>query len=117
MKTSILLVPLAALILTPVAICMAADSAPLPRALAVPGVHSYAQKIVAAGDTLQFRTSATVPYELSICRPGPDINDPSGDEVLKTFPIAEPFSTAVDHVPRWSRHKRALLTSSSTSTE
>lgn len=71
-------------------ICSAAETTPLPQSLDVPGVHSYAQKIVTAGDTLQFRTSATLPYELSICRLGPDIDDPSGDEVLKTFPIAEP---------------------------
>jgi hypothetical protein len=71
-------------------ICAAADTAPFPRALDVPGVHSYAQKIVAAGETLQFRTSATVPYELSVCRLGRDIDDPSGDEVLKVFPRAEP---------------------------
>jgi hypothetical protein len=63
---------------------------PLPKALDVPGVHSYAQKIIAAGDTRQFRTSATMPYELSVCRLGLNVDDPSGDEVLKTFLAAEP---------------------------
>ena len=76
-------------------ICWASEKVPLPRALDVPGVHSYAQKIIAAGDTLQFRTSATVPYELSICRLGAEIDDPSGDEVLKTFPISEPTPQAI----------------------
>jgi N,N-dimethylformamidase beta subunit-like protein/concanavalin A-like lectin/glucanase superfamily protein len=71
-------------------VCTASDGPPLPKAIDVPGVHSYAQKTIAAGDMIQFRTSATVPYELSICRLGPMIDDPADDEVLKTFAIAEP---------------------------
>ena len=82
--------PLFVLTLLSAGVGWTAEPASLPRALDVPGVHSYAQKIVAAGDTLQFRTSATVPYELSICRLGPKIDDPSSDEVLKTFPISAP---------------------------
>jgi len=69
---------------------LAAGAAPLPRAVELEGLHAYAEKIVAAGDTIRFRVSSTVPYELSICRLGPQIDDPAGDEVLKTFAISEP---------------------------
>ncbi len=71
--------PLCILTFLSVGLCLAAETLPSPRALDVPGVHCYAQKIVAAGDTIQFRTSATVPYALSIGRLGQKIYDPSGD--------------------------------------
>ena len=56
----------------------------------VPGVHAYAEKSVAAGDTIHFRVSSTVPYELSVCRLGPEVDNFESDEVLYTFPKAEP---------------------------
>lgn len=61
----------------------APPSAPLPphRPIDVPGLHAYADHSVAAGETIRFRASSTVPYTLSICRLGPD-----DDEVLHTFP-------------------------------
>ncbi len=104
--------PLCLLILLPISVCTAAEN-PLPKALGVPGVHSYAQKIIAAGETLQFRTSATVPYELSICRLGHKVDDPTSDEVLKTFPVAEPtpqpippgsFVHSVRPLPAYEHH-------------
>lgn len=92
MKANLLLF---VLILLCASISAATEQQFLPRALDVPGVHSYAQKIITAGDTIQFRTSATVPYELSICRLGHAIDDPAGDEVLKTFPVAEPVTQPI----------------------
>lgn len=83
------------LILLSGSVCAAADTHALPRAVDVPGVHSYAEKIICAGDMIRFRTSATVPYELSICRLGHAIDDPAGDDVLKTFPVAEPMAQPI----------------------
>ncbi len=62
-----------------------AEITPLPRAMELEGLHAYADKIVAAGETIRFRVSSTVPYELSICRLGLKVDDPAGDEVLFTF--------------------------------
>jgi hypothetical protein len=44
----------------------AAEPVPLPRGLELAGLHAYAEKIVTAGQTMHFRVSSTVPYELSI---------------------------------------------------
>ncbi len=67
----------------------------LPRALALDGLHAYAEKVVTAGDTLHFRVSSTVPYELAVCRLGHDIDDPVGDEVLFTFPSSPPVQQPI----------------------
>lgn len=57
--------------------------------LAVPGVHAYPlEHSVAAGDRLELCVSASVPYELTVCRLGRRIDDPAGDEVLHRFPPA-----------------------------
>jgi len=68
----------------------AAEPGPLPRALELDGLHAYAEKAVTAGDTIHFRVSSTVPYELSVCRLGPAVDDPAGDEVLVAFPPSPP---------------------------
>jgi len=58
-------------------------SPPPHRALAVPGVHAYPlEHSIAAGGTLELCVSTSVPYRLSICRLGRDVDDPAGDEVL-----------------------------------
>ncbi len=74
---------------------LAAGAAPLPRALELEGLHAYAEKIVAAGDTIRFRVSSTVPYELSVCRLGLKVDDPAGDEVLSTFAESPPVRQAI----------------------
>jgi hypothetical protein len=52
----------------------------------VPGVHAYPlDHSVAAGDTLELCVSASVPYRLSICRLGLQVDDPAGDTVLTRF--------------------------------
>ena len=56
----------------------------------VPGVHAYAEKSVAAGDAVHFRVSSTVPYELSVCRLGTEVDKLESDQVLHTFPRTEP---------------------------
>ena len=65
---------------------LAATPAPgLPPHLAldVPGVHAYPlEHSVAAGGTLELCVSASVPYRFSICRLGPQVDDPAGDTVL-----------------------------------
>ena len=71
-------------------IASAADRLPLPRDLELAGLHAYAEKTVTAGETIHFRVSSTVPYELSICRLGHAIDDPAGDDVLFTFPQSPP---------------------------
>jgi N,N-dimethylformamidase len=56
---------------------------PPHRALDVPGVHAYPiEHSVAAGDTLELCVSATVPYSMTICRLGLQVDDPAGDTVM-----------------------------------
>ncbi len=81
---------LAVLLLFAGGIAACADEHPLPRAMALEGLHAYAGKTVAAGETIRFRVSSTVPYELSVCRLGREVDDPAGDEVLRTFPQSPP---------------------------
>ena len=61
------------------------------RGLAVPGVHGYADReSLLAGETIAFYVSSSVPYELSVCRLGHNIDDPAGDEILHQFPASRP---------------------------
>src|SRR5437868_2087686 len=56
---------------------------PKHRALDVPGLHAYPmEQSVAAGETLELAVSSSVPYTISICRLGLDVDDPSGDTLL-----------------------------------
>ena len=76
----------------------AADSSqpiPIPRPLELDGLHAYTEKILTAGETIHFRVSSTVPYELSICRLGWEVDDPAGDEVLFTFPESPPVEQPI----------------------
>ncbi|MCS7020702.1 MAG: LamG domain-containing protein [Gemmataceae bacterium] len=60
---------------------------PPHRPVDVPGVHAYpAAHSVHAGDTLRLHVSASVPYELAICRLGPQFDDPRAEEVQVEFP-------------------------------
>ncbi|MHB0956986.1 MAG: N,N-dimethylformamidase beta subunit family domain-containing protein [Pirellulaceae bacterium] len=67
----------------------------LPRAMPLEGLHAYAEKIVSAGDTIHFRVTSTVPYELSICRLGHAVDDPARDDVLFTFPESPPVQQPI----------------------
>jgi hypothetical protein len=60
----------------------AAAAIPPHRALDVPGVHAYPiEHSVAASETLELCVSASVPYSISICRLGLNVDDPAGDTV------------------------------------
>jgi len=61
------------------------DSIPPHRSLKLTGLHAYAEKSIAAGDTLHLRTSSSVPYKLSICQLAGDVDDQKKDVVLHTF--------------------------------
>jgi hypothetical protein len=66
----------------------AVASAAIPPHLAVevPGVHAYPlEHSVAGGETLELCVSSSVPYRLSICRLGLQVDDPAGDTVLTQF--------------------------------
>src|SRR3990172_9944559 len=93
MRTTFLVSILTALLAPPAA--FADESIPLPRPLELDGLHAYAEKIIAAGQTLHVRVSSTAPYELSICRLGWEVDVPAGDEVLFTFPEAPPVSQPI----------------------
>lgn len=55
----------------------------------VPGIHGYAEQSIAAGETIRFRVSSTVPHRLAVYRLGLDPESPNQDELLHTFPDAE----------------------------
>jgi len=58
---------------------------PPHRALQLPGLHAYTDQIsVEAGGRIALHVSADLPYTVSLCRLGPDLNGPSADEVLAT---------------------------------
>ena len=61
----------------------------------IPGVHAYAEESVEAGETIHFRASSTVPYDLSVVRLGLDVDDFSSDEVVHSFPRLEPKQQAI----------------------
>ncbi len=62
------------------------QSLPPHRGLAVPGVHGYTdRKSVAAGDVVRFHLSSDVPYTLSVCQLGPDVERRIADTVLHAF--------------------------------
>ena len=67
----------------------------LAKPLELAGLHAYADKILCAGETIHFRVSSTEPYELSVCRLGHEVDDPSGDEALFTFPKSPPVAQPI----------------------
>ena len=55
------------------------------------GVHAYTDRpSVAAGDTIRFHVSSTLPHEFQICRLGPDVETPGQDEVLQSWRVDHP---------------------------
>ncbi len=78
---------------------MLAPSPRLPphRAIELPGLHAYASAVsVAAGETLGFHVSSSVPYRFSVCRLGPDADDASRDPVIHA--ATGPQSAAVQAI-------------------
>ena len=81
---------------------------PPHRSVYVPGVHAYTDQIsVAAGQTIAFHVSSSVPYRLSICRLGLKVDDPVGDDVLHEFPEAQPEIQSI-HPGSYVHIERAL---------
>jgi N,N-dimethylformamidase len=61
-------------------------SFPPHRAMAVEGIHAYTDRVsVAAGEIIRFHVSSSYPYELQVCRLGPDVDGPARDEILHSF--------------------------------
>jgi len=58
---------------------------PPHKSMVVPGIHGYAEQSVAAGETIHFQISSTVPHRLGIYRLGLDPESPSQDELLHKF--------------------------------
>ncbi|MFO0896916.1 MAG: LamG domain-containing protein, partial [Pirellulales bacterium] len=73
----------------------AAPSIPPHEPLLLPGVHAYAQRSLAAGDTLQVRVSSTAPYELQFCQLGLRVDDPAGDAILEKITQTQPAQQAI----------------------
>ena len=69
-----------------------ASQAAIPphRAIEIPGLHAYAERSVAAGETVHFRVSSTAPCELSVCRLGLEVDEFESDETLYSFTKSEP---------------------------
>ena len=52
----------------------------------VEGVHAYTDRVsVAAGEIIRFHVSSSHPYELQLCRLGPDVDGPAKDQILRSF--------------------------------
>lgn len=63
-----------------------ASGIPPHKPQVVEGIHAYTDHVsVAAGDAIRFHVSSTYPYELQVCRLGPDVDGPNRDEVLHSF--------------------------------
>jgi hypothetical protein len=58
------------------------------QAIVISSVEAYAQKSIAAGETIDFRVSSPVDYQLSIVRLGWDTDTSVRDWTLYTFPQA-----------------------------
>ena len=89
----------------------ATDSIPTHRALELPGLHAYAEKSIAAGETIHFRTSSTVPNRLRICRLDGEVDNLDEDVVLHEFPQAQPTPQPI-HPGSYIHVERALPTES-----
>ena len=68
----------------------AARGIPPHRPLKVAGVHAYSDQSIAAGQTISFHVSSTVPYRFTVCQLGLKVDDLAGDVVLHEFPVAQP---------------------------
>ncbi|MCE9543930.1 MAG: LamG domain-containing protein [Planctomycetia bacterium] len=66
------------------------DQIPPHRVLPLPGIHAYAEKSIAAGETIHFRVSSDVPYRMEVCRLAGDVDDSKADVVLSTVKSSEP---------------------------
>ena len=62
---------------------------PPHRALTIEGIHAYTDQLsIAAGELVRFHVSSSYPYELEVCRLGPDADGPGRDELLHSFGLS-----------------------------
>ena len=95
-----------------------AESAGIPphRPLELPGLHAYPDAhSVPAGGTIRFHVSSAEPYQLSVYRLGPNVDDPASDELLQAFPPSAPTPQPIHpgsyvHVENRLRRPLAALT-------
>ena len=72
---------------------LVADDGTIPpqRVQVLYGLHAYTDKLsVEPGEEIQFHATSTVPYSLSVCRLGEEVDDPAGDQILKEFAQSPP---------------------------
>lgn len=86
---------------------------PSHTAIELPGLHAYAQKSIAAGESIDFRVSSGVPYKLSVVRLGSDPENRDDDPVLKTFNVQNPQSQPIHpgsylHIDKGLPHDRRI---------
>jgi len=72
-----------------------AAALPPHKPMVVPGLHGYAEQSVVAGETMQFRISAGVPYRLGIYRLGLDPESPAQDVMLHQFAESPALQQAI----------------------
>lgn len=72
----------------PTAAAAASNAGAIPphHSQAVEGVHAYTDRLsLPAGGVVRFHVSSSHPYELQVCRLGPDADSADHDEVLHSF--------------------------------
>jgi len=85
------------------------SSGPIPphTVTHVPGIHAYAEKSIAAGETVHFRVSATIPYRMEVCRLAGKVDDFDADEVLASYQTSSPQSQPI-HMGSYVHVEKAL---------
>ncbi len=69
---------------------------PPHRAIDLDGLHAYADQIsVAAGESIDFHVSSSVPYQMSIVKLGHRIDEIDGDEVIHEFSQSLPLPQSI----------------------
>jgi len=68
---------------------------PAHQPVALPGLHAYAQKSIAAGEEIAFRVSSSVSYNLSLVQLGSDPENRDQDPELETFRVEKPKSQPI----------------------
>ena len=99
--------------LTPVQVSAAStDSGQIPphRELKIDGIHAYAEKTIAPGETIHFRVASSVPYELAVCRLG-QVDDRTTDVELAKLPSMPPKQQPV-HSGSYVHVERGLASGS-----
>lgn len=87
----------------------AADAIPPHTVTDLPGIHAYAQKSIEAGETIDFRTSATFPYRLEVVRLAGKVDEFESDEVLASQEVKSPEAQPL-HIGSYVHVEKALPT-------